>query len=67
MPCGHVVSSESMTEYLRDLIQKKKYIITCPGLDKNGKTCNAEWDYALCKKIGVLTKEEFQLIEEGLA
>ena len=31
MPCGHIISTESMTEYLRSLIKDKKYRITCPG------------------------------------
>ena len=60
MPCGHVVSTESMTEYLRSLINDKKYKFTCPGLNDNNQPCRTEWDYALCKKIGVLTKEEMQ-------
>ena len=31
MPCGHVVSTESITEYLKSLIKDKKYRIICPG------------------------------------
>ncbi len=30
----------------------------CPGLNVNGSPCNTELDYALCKKIGVLSREE---------
>ena len=31
MPCGHVISTESMTLFLRSLVDAKKYIIKCPG------------------------------------
>ncbi len=39
MPCGHVISTESMTQYLKDLVERKKFSIKCPGLDKSGRAC----------------------------
>lgn len=31
MICGHVISTESMTQFLRSLISEKRYFIKCPG------------------------------------
>lgn len=31
MPCGHVISTESMTSFLRSLVDAKKYVIRCPA------------------------------------
>lgn len=39
MPCGHVISSESMTSFLRSLINAKKYKIECPAYKADGKPC----------------------------
>eukprot|EP00347_Sterkiella_histriomuscorum_P003622 403363581 len=65
MPCGHVISTESMTNYLKSLVKKKKNIIKCPGYKSNKKLCDVEWEYNLCQKIGVLTIEERKEIELG--
>lgn len=58
MPCGHVISTEMMTGFLRSLIDKKMHVIRCPAKKPNGQYCNHEWDFSLCKRVGVLTKEE---------
>ena len=55
MPCGHVISVESMTMLLRNIIDSSKYIIRCPAAKENGTPCEVEWTYSLCKKVGVLT------------
>lgn len=56
MPCGHVISRDSMTALLSSLVSEKKYIIRCPGAKPDGSQCLGEWPYELCKKVGVLTK-----------
>ena len=65
MPCGHVISTETMTLFLQSLIDAKKYVIRCPAQKSNNKDCNYEWDYSLCQKIGVLTLDERKKFEEG--
>ena len=67
MPCGHVISTESMTMFLRSLISGRKYVILCPGYDKHGKSCGTEWDYNLCKRVGMLSNLEMQEFEKGFA
>ena len=58
MKCGHVISRESMTIFLQSLLSAKKFVIRCPGDKPNGTLCETEWDYGLCRKVGVLTLEE---------
>ena len=58
MSCGHVISTESMTQFMRSIISERKYKIICPAYKGNGKPCEKEWDYAICKEIAVLTAEE---------
>eukprot|EP00347_Sterkiella_histriomuscorum_P004850 403358845 len=65
MPCGHVISKESMTQYLRSLVDAKRYTIKCPGQKANNKQCDEEWDYKICQQIGVLTIEERKEFEIG--
>lgn len=65
MPCGHVISKESMTTFLKSLVDAKRYVIRCPAQLPNGLLCNTVWDYKLCQEIGVLTKEERKLFEVG--
>lgn len=67
MPCGHVISRESMTDFLRNLIQQRIYLIECPGINSEGKVCRKVWDFGLCAKVGVLTKEERNEFENGFA
>jgi len=31
MPCGHVISTDSMTRFLLSLIDANKYVIRCPA------------------------------------
>ena len=40
MPCGHVIGRDGMTAFLRSLVDKKIYIIRCPGKDKFNNDCN---------------------------
>lgn len=65
MTCGHVISIESMTQFLRSLVEAKQYQIICPSHNPNGSPCNVEWSYVLCMKVGVLTSEERQEFEKG--
>jgi hypothetical protein len=67
MPCGHVISRESMTQFLRSLIENRKYKILCPGLRPDGKPCRTEWPFPTCRKVGVLTTEEANEFEVGLS
>ena len=67
MPCGHVISIEGMTAFLRSLVTSAKYEIRCPGKDNVNKNCNREWDYSLCRKIGQLTQTEMEEFEAGLS
>jgi hypothetical protein len=65
MTCGHVISTESMTQFLRSLVSNKKYKIVCPGYNLNGTECKTEWDYKVCRQVGVLTSEENKEFEKG--
>ena len=67
MPCGHVISRESLTEYLKSLIQQRKVLIECPGIDKDNKICKKMWSFGLCKKIGVFTREEKDFFENNFS
>ncbi len=67
MPCGHIIGRDCMTQLIRSLIQNNKYKIHCPSYKPNGSECSTEWDYALCKKVGVFTKQQIQNFEEGLS
>lgn len=58
MPCGHVIGRDCMTQFIRSLVNCHLFTITCPSYKPNGERCSCEWDYALCRKIGVFTKEE---------
>ena len=40
MPCGHTVGRFGMTAFLKSLIDKRMYIIRCPGKTPNNKDCN---------------------------
>jgi hypothetical protein len=31
MPCGHTVTRDGMTGFLRSLVEQKRYLIRCPG------------------------------------
>ena len=64
MNCGHVISRDSMTQFLRSVIEARNYIIKCPGYDKNGQICGGVWDFSVCKKIGVLTENEAKEFED---
>jgi hypothetical protein len=67
MPCGHVISRESMTDFLRSLIQQRKFMIECPGINAQNKPCKRGWNFGLCSKIGVLSKDERKEFEMGFA
>ena len=55
MKCGHVIARDSMTMFLQSLVDNDKYKIICPGYKIDGKPCNTEWDYSICRMVGVLT------------
>ena len=65
MPCGHVISSESMIDYIKNIIANKQYTIKCPSIYK-GKMCDTEWDFDFCKIIAVLDDDEQTKIESGI-
>ena len=67
MPCGHVISTTSMTMFLRSLVQNKNHIIRCPGRVADGTQCSSIWPFKQCQKIGVLTEDETKEFEEGFA
>jgi len=67
MPCGHAIGPESMVHLLQTLIKSGKYIIRCPGSNSQGKACNTVWPFDLCKVVGILSRDEKYIIEEGLA
>ena len=52
MCCGHVISTESMTAFVRSIVDYNKYEIKCPAMKPTGGLCLAEWEYTLCRKIG---------------
>lgn len=47
------------------MLDAKKYVILCPAFKQDGKPCEREWDFKLCKEVGVLTLQEMQTFEEG--
>ena len=68
MPCGHKRAREALVYYLKQQIfQEKENIIRCPEIDGNQMRCNKEWPFKLCKMVGVLTAEEVEAFEVGLA
>lgn len=68
MSCGHVISTESMTQQVRSLIESRLTEIRCPGFKdiKNNTKCNTEWHWNIVKLVGVFTKEEMIEFETGL-
>ena len=67
MPCGHVISTESMIQYLDSVLDKQLYVIRCPGDKPDGTKCDREWPFQLCKKVGMMTKNELEHFEERFA
>lgn len=67
MPCGHVIGRDCMTQFVRSLVQNNLYRIICPSYKPDGSRCSCEWDYALCRTIGVFTQEEILEFETGLS
>ena len=70
MPCGHVISTDSMVYLMRDIAKSHKdYKVCCPAIKKGtlNQKCNTEWPYALCKKVAIFSKSERAEIEEGFA
>jgi hypothetical protein len=58
MSCGHSMTRDYMILLIRSLLTEKKYEIRCPNVDEHGNKCLLEWEFKICKKIGVFTKEE---------
>ena len=67
MPCGHVISTESMIGFLNMVLEKQQCVIRCPARKPDATNCDAEWSFTLCKKVGVMTKEERNFFEEKFA
>ena len=67
MPCGHHIGTNTMTQMIKSLINSNKYEIRCPYPDENDNICNAQWEFNLCRKIGVFTAEQVVEFEEGLS
>ena len=65
MPCGHVISTESMTAFLRSLVTSRKFSIICPSEKTTGAPCEAYWPYELCRQVAVLSKAEMEEFESG--
>lgn len=65
MICGHVISTESMTQFLRSLVSNRQYRIVCPSFKQDNSRCCTEWEYNLCRRVGVLTREENDEFERG--
>lgn len=58
MPCGHVISQESMTDYCQSLLSQGKHTFLCPY-----PGCRFEWQYSLVKHVANLTSKEMQDFE----
>jgi hypothetical protein len=69
MPCGHFISSDSMTEFLRHSVVGQNQIeIKCPAKKHDGTGfCGEKWEYEMCRKVGQFTLEEQKEFEEGFA
>jgi len=67
MPCGHVISVEGMTGFMRSqLANNVIYQILCPSKKPNGQDCQEPWEYELCREVGVFTGEECKEFEGKL-
>lgn len=70
MPCGHIISTESMVHLMLSVAKSQKdYKICCPAIKKAtlNQKCNTEWQYQLCKKVAIFSKSEKSEIEDSLA
>ena len=56
MPCGHVIGRDCMTQFIRSVVQSNQFKIMCPSYKTDGSRCQLEWDFELCRKIGIFTK-----------
>lgn len=67
MSCGHVISVEGMTGFMRSqLANNVIYQILCPAFKPSGGPCQSPWDYDLCREVGVFTAEECKEFEGKL-
>ena len=70
MPCGHIISTDSMVHLMKNVAQTQKdYKICCPAIKKGtlNQKCNTEWQYQVCKKVAIFSKSEKSEIEDSLA
>ena len=67
MPCQHCIGKTSMIGLLNSLIASKQFEIKCPYKNENGESCNQIWDFKLCSKVGVFTKDESKIFESKLS
>ncbi|XP_045161197.2 uncharacterized protein DDB_G0292642-like [Mercenaria mercenaria] len=68
MPCGHVISPESLTAYCRSLLTAGKYEFFCPYKAKpEDPYCNELWELFTVKRLAVLTPEEIKAFEKKMA
>ena len=71
MPCGHCITPEGMNSLLKSIVDggSLRWRILCPALgsvggkNKDQLYCQAEWPYALCRRIGQLNAAEQQFFE----
>lgn len=62
MPCGHVISQESMTDYCQSIFAHGKHEFICPY-----PGCNVEWQYFLVKHVANLTQQQMKEFEARIS
>ncbi|XP_028851601.1 E3 ubiquitin-protein ligase RNF19A-like isoform X1 [Denticeps clupeoides] len=68
MSCGHAVTSESLTQWCRSVLEQGQYKFTCPAIKDNTTVkCNAAWPYEEVRRVALLTDEEQVNFEETIA
>jgi len=69
MPCGHGITPESLTAYIRSLVTEGKFQFFCPYVDKNDSNirCRVEWDYLDIRALALLTDDECSFFETKIA
>jgi hypothetical protein len=66
-PCGHYIGQAGIVAHIKAVISNSECVIRCPFELENGNKCGFEWDYSVCKKIGVLTVQEKKDFEIALS
>ena len=59
LPCGHAIAPNSLAEYIKNEVGRRKTELKCPA-------CTKKWEITIIKKMG-LTRAEIKNMELGLS